>query len=123
MHIGAPDIIASGETEGLVIKANIFNALPDASVQLRIGGEGQWIEMERTPAPDPVKAALSEREKQITAQLDEIPWMESRGAGNSPKLWQVKLPGTLKPGTWLIEVRSEDRWWVHEGNRIVRVVE
>lgn len=123
MHIGAPDIIASGETEGLIVSANIFNALPDASVQMRIGSKGQWIEMERSPAPDPVKAVLSEREKQITAQLDEIPWMESRGAGNSPKLWQAKLPGTLKPGTWLIEVRSEDRWWVHEGRRIIRVSE
>jgi hypothetical protein len=123
MHIGAPDIIASSETEGLVVKANIFNAMPDAVVQMRVGKDGPWIQMERSPAHDPVKATLSEREKLITAQLDEIPWMESRGAGNSPKLWQSKLPGNLEPGTYLIEVMSEDRWWVHKGNRIIRVVE
>jgi hypothetical protein len=122
MHVAAPDFIDSAETEGLVISANIFNALPDASVRMRVGQEGQWIEMERIPTTDPVKEALIEREKLITSQLAEIPWIETRSPGNSPKSWQAKIPSRLEPGTHLIEIVSEDRWWVHRGNRIIRVV-
>jgi len=121
MHIDVPDHITMPETEGLVLSANIFNAMPDAKVMVQVGNNGPWLPMEYAIAPDPVKVRSAEFEKHLTDQLGSIPWTESRGASNSFKLWQMTMEGPLPPGTHLISVRAEDRWAVYEGKRIIRV--
>ncbi len=123
MHIDAPIIIAAGETDNTTISANIFNAMPDATVQMRIGENGQWTDMEYTVATDPVRERVLYYEQKIAGQTDDLPYLPTGGAGNSYKLWQADIPGRLEPGVYVIRVRAEDRWWVHEGDRIIRVVD
>src|SRR5690606_7916872 len=53
MHIHAPDAVLS-ENE-IKVTANIYNALPDAVVKMKIGEEGEWIEMERVLRVDPFR--------------------------------------------------------------------
>ncbi len=123
MHIHAPGVIRSEETENMTITANIFNAMPDANVKMRIGENGPWVDMERKADRDPVRLAAVDFEEKMTGLLgDDVPWLEMGGSANSYKLWQAKIPEALDPGIHLIHVRSMDRWWRHDGNKIIRVV-
>ncbi len=117
MHLDAPASVhvdRSAETEVL---ANIFNALPDARVQMRIGESSPWLDMQRTVRPDPVRQGVREREQ----QLGEVPWRPLGGTHPSQHIWQAAIGRTLEPGTYVIEVRAEDDWWNYEGRRLIRV--
>lgn len=114
MHIEAPDSVPfdAGKTEVL---ANIFNALPDAEVRMRIGPEGEWQSMERVLRPDPVYGAVRAREDKNAGRAPAGRLPDSR------HLWQAFLPEGLEPGFHAIDVRAEDKWAVYEGRRLIRV--
>ncbi|MFW5756598.1 MAG: calcineurin-like phosphoesterase C-terminal domain-containing protein, partial [Tangfeifania sp.] len=69
MHIAAPEAVNAEDGTFKVI-ANIYNALPDADLKMKIGEDGEWIAMKRVPQKDPVRLAEKEREN----QLGEVPW-------------------------------------------------
>jgi hypothetical protein len=117
MHIDAPDEINAEESAGLNITANIFNALPSANVEVKIGEKGDWIRMERIVKHDPVRIAVAEREK----KLENIPWRNLGGAQVSEHLWSVQNGYQLEPGTYLIHIRAQDDWWTHRGRHIIHV--
>ena len=120
MHIAAPDQVFDGETSDTEIFANVFNALPEAVVEYKIGTSGSWMPMEYTEEPDPVYMAMHEREQ----LLPEVTWRRAGNVNpNARHLWKAILPGDLEPGTYTIFVRSEDQWHTYEGRRIIRIIE
>ncbi len=119
MHIHAPDEFTSSNTATIEVFANVFNALPDAEVEMRIGKSGHWIAMTRTVQQDPMYLEMREREH----ALDNQSWRLPGGANDSYHLWRTTLSADLDPGTYTIYVRSRDDWDLYEGRRIIRVTE
>jgi hypothetical protein len=117
MHIDAPDEINAEESAGLVITANIFNALPSANVEVKIGDKGEWTRMEKIREHDPARLAVALREK----NLENIPWRNLGGAQVSEHLWSIQNGMPLEPGTYLIHIRARDDWWTHRGRHIIHV--
>ncbi|TVS14832.1 MAG: metallophosphoesterase [Planctomycetaceae bacterium] len=117
MHLDAPSSVRVDQSAEAEVLANIFNALPDARVQMRIGTSSPWQEMQRSVRPDPVRLSVMERER----QLGEVPWRPLGGAQASQHIWTTTIGRSLEPGTHVIEVRAEDDWWSYEGRRLIRV--
>ena len=117
MHINAPEYISSNNKEGIKVTANIYNALPTAKVRIKIGNEGEWINMDRSPQNDPVRMAVMNREK----QLGMVPWRNLGSAIISEHIWTAELKVKLDPGVYLINVESVDKWWKYEGYRLLHV--
>ncbi|MFP4367453.1 MAG: calcineurin-like phosphoesterase C-terminal domain-containing protein [bacterium] len=118
MHIFASDSIQSNSTQPFTVLANIYNALPSADVKMRIGKDGEWISMERTPRHDPYRLAAAAREKQLG---DEIPWRNLGGAQVSEHIWVAEPESNLSPGVYVIEIKAVDDWWEYEGRRLLHV--
>ncbi len=116
MHIAAPDVIEAQQHVSVTVKANIFNALPLAEVEVRIG-EGEWLRMVRTSKHDPVRLAVEEREK----ELGEVPWRNLGRSSVSEHIWFVETEVLLDPGVYPIEIRAADDWWEYEGRRLLHV--
>ena len=121
MHIHVKEKVDGENTHGMVISANIFNAMPDAEVKMRIGDNGQWIPMQRIIAQDPLRAEMLENENTIREQFEDFPGLEMRGAANSYKLWQAEITEKPEPGMHVIHIKSKDRWWEHEGKKVLWV--
>lgn len=125
MHISAPDEISTSDSSRTDVFANIFNALPDARVEMRVSrGPNnyitEWQMMIPAEQTDPVYNAMKARED----SLEEVSWRRVGDANPNPRhLWQASLPSNLKPGTYTIFVRAEDEWDRYKGRRIIRVTE
>ncbi len=120
MHISAPDEVLYSETASAEIYANVFNALPDAKVEFRVGETGSWMPMAFTEEPDPVYMAMHESEQ----ALEDVTWRRAGNVNpNARHLWKANLPENLKPGTYTIFVRSIDQWHTYKANRIIRITE
>ncbi len=121
MHISAPDEAAVTAADTTEVFANVFNALPGADVQMRVGKDGSWLPMELTEQQDPVYLAMQKREHGIE---DDVSWRRSGNANPNPRhLWKATLPEGLEPGTYTIFVRSSDDWEEYEGRRVIRITE
>ncbi|MEX2402552.1 MAG: calcineurin-like phosphoesterase family protein [Balneolales bacterium] len=119
MHISGPDEISVSDDTPTDIFANVFNALPDANVEMRVGKSGSWLSMNRVEQEDPLYLAMRKHEQ----ALENINWRLPGGANASRHLWKGILPDNLDTGTYTIYVRSQDKWDTHEGRRIIRVRE
>jgi hypothetical protein len=117
MHIDAPESIFADSSHSIKVVVNIFNALPDADVRLRIGKEGQWINMERRPQYDPVHIAAEKREK----ELGQVPWRNLGEAVVSDHIWEAEPQLKLDPGVYVIFVKATDEWYEYEGKRLLYV--
>jgi hypothetical protein len=118
MQIYAPESVSVEEISDVIITANIFNALPSAKVQIRIGEDGEWMDMERVRRPDPIRRAIADREK----ELGDVPWIKLwGGASASEHIWEVKPGLRLEPGAYTIDVTARDDWWEYEGRNIIFV--
>lgn len=120
MHLSAPDEILVSESHETEIFANVFNALPEAKVEMRIGKDGEWNSMVPTEQKDPVFEAMKNREH----ALENVTWRRANNTHPNPRhLWKINLPDGLTPGTYTIFVRSEDDWNLYEGRRLIRITE
>ena len=120
MHIYAPDELPSSAADSTEVFANVFNALPDAQVQMRIGKSGPWLPMSRVKKEDPFYTAMHQREH----SYGDVSWRKSGPPNPDPRhLWQAVLPGGLDAGAHTITVRAEDEWYSYEGRRIIRVTD
>ncbi|MBS3774036.1 MAG: calcineurin-like phosphoesterase family protein [Bacteroidales bacterium] len=117
MHIHAPESVIADDTETIKVTANIYNALPSAEVQMRIGNEGEWVDMERSREKAPERLKVMEREE----QLDEVPWRKLGGAHDSEHIWVAEPEVLPDPRVHLIQVKAEDKWWKYEGNQLLFV--
>jgi len=117
MHINAPDVINSDTTDIVRVTANIFNALPSASVMMKAGDTGEWIKMEKSLQVDPLNVAAVAREK----QLAEIPWRPMGNPAPSEHIWSAEFKLNLTPGVHVIHVKATDQWWDYEGSKLLHV--
>lgn len=119
MHISAPNEVTVQEIHSTEVFVNVFNALPDAEVEMKVGENGNWQMMEPTEQEDPVYLAMKQRED----LLKEVTWRRSGDANSNPRhLWKANLPANLEPGTYTIFLRAQDEWHKYKGRRIIRVV-
>lgn len=118
MHIYAPDELSLSDTDSVEVFANVFNALPDARVRMRVGKSGSWQAMKRVKKADPFYKEMRAREH----ALGKVDWRKSGKVNPDARhLWQAILPADIEPGAHTIHIRAEDDWGVYEGRRIVRV--
>ncbi len=122
MHVHVSQQNTSEETDNLLVTANIFNALPDARVQMRIGDDEEWLDMEKLTERDPVRLEAADLDALIEEYFGEdLPWLEMGGTANTYTLWQGSTDKPLGKGTHVVHVRSEDKWWEHEDFVIIHV--
>ena len=120
MHISAPSAVTLTAADTTEVYANIFNALPDAVVEMKIGSDGEWQQMMFTEEPDPVYAAMKMKEDRMRV----VDWRRTGNVNeNARHLWKKDLPEGLEPGTYTIFIRASDEWHTYEGRRILRVTE
>ncbi len=133
MNIVAPEELAADQTGGTFIYANVFNATPTARVELRVGDEGPWIEMEHHVDADPAFVALIAEE----ASRPKRDWHPLPSPHKTLHLWRGNLPDDLASGLHLIHVRAtdthahhaaggdnadHDHRHVYRGKRVIRIV-
>ncbi len=123
MNIHSPDVVKIEEVSDITVTANIFNALPSAKVEMKVGEAGQWSEMKRVQKQDPIQVAAAEWERKI----DDPPWRvlgESFWEGHeSEYLWEKNINTELGLGVHVIQIKAVDDWWEYEGRRLIRVIE
>jgi len=117
MHIDAPDYISSDSQGKMKVTANIFNALPSATVKMKIGNNGEWITMQRTLQDDPSRLAAMEWEK----KLGDVPWRPLGAIRISEHIWTAETDVDLSPGVYVIHINAVDRWWQYEGSKLMHV--
>ncbi len=117
MHIHAPVAVNSDESADMTVTAVIFNALPEAHVEMKIGTDGQWITMEKTHRNDPVRDDVVKRER----EMGDLPWRNLGTSRPSEQLWEAKPDYKLQPGAHTIHVRARDDWWEYEGRQVIYV--
>jgi hypothetical protein len=120
MHISAPSAVNVTAADTTEVYANIFNALPDAVVEMKVGSWGDWQPMIFTEEPDPVYAAMKMKEDRMRV----VDWRRTGDVNeNARHLWKMDLPEGLEPGTYTIFIRAKDSWNSYEGRRILRIIE
>ena len=98
--------------------ANVFNAMPAAAVEWKLGRDGQWQTMIKTSEADPLFLKRWEEEQKL---LPDVPWRKIPTPMNSPHLWKADLPKELPSGTYAIHVRcTNPNGQVLTGHRIFR---
>ena len=120
MQIAMPEVVSIDSKEKIKVTANIFNALPDAEVKMRIGENGEWTDMKQSSQRDPIRLAEIERENQI----DAAPWRKMGGAAITNHIWEADLDinsAFKQPGVYYIHIQSKDKWFEYEGKRLVHV--
>ncbi len=102
----APQVLRRGAYPGVGLFANVFMALPDDRVEVRIG-DGDWRPMQRVERADPrlVAVNLADDAAPALRGYDRAPEAEP-----STHLWRISLPTDLPAGEHRYEVRAVDRW-------------
>ncbi|MBV6458575.1 MAG: hypothetical protein HONBIEJF_01707 [Fimbriimonadaceae bacterium] len=102
MNIIAPDVLPTGTNLSTVFHANVFGGSEKSKVEFSFAGSG-WKPMTRVLAKDPLFMETVERDKGLQRPYRPLP-----GADISTHLWQAKLTGSYKPGTYGLHVRTID---------------
>lgn len=125
MQIAAPPSVLGKQSEKGLVFANIFNGSENTKVEMRVGKEGEWREMDKVYENDPTLVAIFETE----ASLADKTWLDMARPKPSTHLWKLSLPDGLDLGTHLIEIKAVDsgtktyQSQSFSGKRIIRVVE
>jgi len=120
MHVNGPGTVSASADTTVLITANIYNALPDANVKMRIGASGEWIKMKQDIRHDQARLDVTEREK----ELGMVPWRNLPAPALTPHIWSAEIPARqFTPGVHRIDVNAIDRWWNYDGNRLIYVIE
>lgn len=118
MQISTQGPLIAGRLTDSKIFANVFNASEQSRVEMQIDGEGEWRELARTLAADPLYSQIYEREKKLTPPIE--PGLAKPGV--STHLWQGSIPADLAAGTHTIEIRATEPDGRHVGGRhVVRI--
>ncbi|QDT29184.1 Calcineurin-like phosphoesterase [Gimesia panareensis] len=119
MNIIAPEAVTVDQVGETDVMVNVFNGSEKSTVEMQIGPSGSWAPMERIVAIDPSFKKLSEAENGVDGKT----YRDLPKPKTSTHLWQAKLPDGLKPGTYLIRVRTvEMDGDEHLGGRVIRVL-
>ena len=112
MNIIAPEVVTADALGDTDIYVNVFNALPDAKVEMQLGKKGEWVELAHHVADDPSYLKMVAEEQKLENK-------SSRDLPNSHKtahLWRGRLPGDVEAGTYLIQVRATDTHEPHHAH-------
>ncbi len=120
IRVTMPEVIASAKTSETSFRANVFNAMPEATIEWKLD-DGAWQPMVKTEnETDPLYQALYDEEQQIGKE--NLNW---RGLGKPmvcPHLWKASLPEKMPAGTYLITVRATNpNGQILTGERTFRV--
>ncbi|MBI1312761.1 metallophosphoesterase [bacterium] len=119
MNIHTPEVVTTTVAPDTDVFVNVFNGSERSTVEMRVDS-GEWKAMQRSIEIDPAFARIVEAEKLLTNK----PWRDLPKPKNSTHLWKAKLPGSLKAGSHLIDIRSTDMFGQKSsGRRIIRVVD
>ncbi|MDA1233080.1 MAG: calcineurin-like phosphoesterase C-terminal domain-containing protein [Planctomycetota bacterium] len=120
IRITAPEVVPVADAAAQDIRANVFNAFPDAVVEWRLN-EDDWQPMQKTTnETDPVFQALFDEEQPLLP--DSLPWRKLAKPMVCPHLWKATLATAKEKGTHLIQVRAANaNGQVLKGERIIRV--
>lgn len=121
IRVTGPEVIIPGEDDKATVYANVFNAMPGAKVEWRIGAAGQWQPMTKVTEPDPTYKALYEAEQPLKANK-QLQWRALAKPLISPHLWKMTVPKDVEKGTGHVEVRClNPNGQVFHGRRIFRI--
>ena len=116
MTIFVPDVISASEAAETEVVVNVFAGSERSKVEMRLGDDGDWIEMQRTAREDPYFVQAKKREAAVGTEK-KLP-----AAVKSTHIWATHLPPDPPPGTHLIHVRTTDMFGrTFEDHRIIRV--
>ena len=121
IRVAAPEVVVPGSDSESVFYANVFNAMPKAKVEWKLGVDSEWKPMTKTVEADPVYKKLFDSE-QPAKEAKTLKRTALAKPMASPHLWKASVPGTTKPGTYDIQVRcTNPNGQVLTGYRIFRV--
>ena len=120
IRITAPEVVPVADAAAQEIRANVFNAFPDAVVEWRLS-DGEWQPMQKTEKEtDPIFQALFDEEQQFLP--NNLPWRKLAKPMVCPHLWKATLATATEKGTHLIQVRATNsNGQILNGERIMRV--
>ena len=120
IRITAPEVVPVTDAAASEIRANVFNAFPDAVVEWRLN-DGEWQTMQKTVnETDPIFQTLFDEEQPLLP--DDLPWRKLAKPMVCPHLWKATLTSAKKKGTHLIQVRATNsNGQVFNGERVLRV--
>lgn len=116
MTIYAPNEVPLADAGSAEIVVNVFAGSEKSTVEMRLGGEGDWRRLERVEREDPFYLRLK-AEEALRGDTDrKLPRTEL-----VRHLWQAPLPKPPSPGTYVVEVRTKDMFGqTYEDRRMVR---
>ncbi len=118
MNIIAPEMITADAAEATDIYVNVFNGSERSKVEMRLGDNGDWIEMTRKVMIDPLFQQTADAEKALKNKT----WRDLPNPKPSSHLWHATLPQNPEPGTHALEVRTTDMHGrSYDARRIIRV--
>ena len=103
MIITAPEKVIAAQAAATEIVVNIFAASERATVEMRLGENGDWTPMARKRGVDPFVEAFHKREKAIAPE--EAPWGEPNETNH---LWTGTLPANPPVAMTVLYVRATD---------------
>jgi hypothetical protein len=120
LRITAPESVSSADSAVTEFRANVFNAIPGALVEWRIGDRA-WQPMTKTEnETDPLFQTLFDEEQRLLP--DKLQWRKLAKPIVCPHLWKASFAETVKAGTYAIEVRATNpNGQVLKGERIIRI--
>ena len=122
VRIMADEEYPAGGQSPAVFHANVFNAMPEAEVEWKLGTSKKWQTMTKIEESDPLFLKRHEEEKAIKEATGAVPWRELPKPLTCPHLWNAELPSDLKAGTYAINVRcTNPNGQFLTGERIFRV--
>ncbi len=123
MNIYLPDEVESAETGSVEAWVNVFAGSERSRVEMRVGDEGEWIPLERTPERDPACQRMYEQTADISVELEERFGWKMDPPSVSSHIWKGTLPDRLPEGTHGVTVRTRDMFGQeYTAHRILRVI-
>lgn len=103
MEIEVPYWLKQEDVRGTSVYVNVFGGNEKTRVEVRFGGEGDWIPMRKVLEPDPEYRAMYERDRGLKAPYLPLPEPIA-----SPHLWKSAINVEWEKGMIPIHVRSTD---------------
>lgn len=118
MNIYAPDTAEAAKSVDTEVYVNVFAGSDRSKVEMQFGDTGEWIEMTRVAVDDPAYVATKTRED----KMKPSPGPSLTNVGKSPHIWKTNLPAGVKPGTYLINVRTTDMFkQTFKASRVINI--
>lgn len=120
IRITAPEVVTTSDVVKTEFRANVFNAIPGATIEWRIDG-GEWQPMTKTEnETDPTFQTLYDEEQ--TFLPGKPAWRPLAKPMVCPHLWKATLVESIKSGTHLIQVRATNpNGQILKGERVIRI--